>query len=87
MPGASESCCVVDRLSQRNGTGVPAAFMVTILRSVNHGVSLTPGTIASWLASCVAAFQTSLPAISAPVVGSISSLISDPDQPGLKPTL
>src|SRR6266567_8882117 len=36
-PGASESCCALERLSHRNGTALLESEVVKILRLVNHG--------------------------------------------------
>src|SRR5258706_880696 len=36
-PGASESCCVLERSPHRNGTALLVSSVVNIFRPVNHG--------------------------------------------------
>ncbi len=71
LPGASESCWCAPRFAHRNGTGVPASFMVTILRCVSHGVG-TAAVTSSCASSCAAAFHAW--ATISKVTGSIWSL-------------
>jgi len=83
LPGESESSSFAPMLPERKGTALPLSSTVTIRRLVNHGVS--PGlTTASCAVSCADASQ--MFATSAPVVGSICTLVKLAPQPGSKRT-